>query len=274
MARFAALARGVVITAVLGYAIICGAVYVAQTSLQYPGARSGPTPQLTELPGGQKLTLRADDGTQLAAWYLKAKGAAPTFLFLHGNGGLGGLQWRWQRVAAHGVGLLAVAYRGYPGSEGAPSERGLISDARAAYRWLEARVSPSDIVIHGFSLGTGVAVALAAEGEARAIVLEAPFTAAVDVAAAQYPFLPVSLLMRDQFVSRARIATISAPLIIAHGDRDSVIPFEHGQKLYARATSPKRFLRFDGSDHGTLVRDGLYDRVFEALSEIATVAPQ
>ncbi|MEM1307428.1 MAG: alpha/beta fold hydrolase, partial [Pseudomonadota bacterium] len=243
MARLAARARGVAIAAMLGYAIVCGAVYLAQTSLQYPGARPGPLPQLANLPGGQKLTLRADDGTQLSGWYLKARGAAPTFLFLHGNGGLGGLQWRWQRLAARGVGLLAVAYRGYPGSGGQPSEDGLISDARAAYGWLEQRVPSAQIIIHGFSLGTGVAVALAAERTARAVVLEAPFTAAVDVAAAQYPFLPVSLLMRDQFVSRARIARISAPLVIAHGDRDSVIPFEHGRQLYARSPSPKRFLR-------------------------------
>jgi hypothetical protein len=134
-------------------------------------------------------------------------------------------------------------------------------DGRTAYDWLLAKGhAPTDIVLHGLSLGTGVATKLATEVAARALILEAPYTAVVDVAAERYPWLPVRWLMRDQFLTRERIARVKIPLLIAHGTGDTVIPFAHAERLYALAPAPKLFARMEGSDHSTLTRDGLYEK--------------
>jgi fermentation-respiration switch protein FrsA (DUF1100 family) len=171
---------------------------------------------------------------------------------------------RWRRIAAEGAGFLAIAYRGYGGSTGTPSERGLYQDSLAAYGWLAKRTSADNIVIHGFSLGSGVAVRLASEKPARALVLEAPYTSIVDMAG-RVTSLPVGSLVRDRFMSRERIGKVRMPVLMIHGDRDSVIPFEQGQTLYSLAHGPKTFVRMIGSDHNTLTRDGAYDHIWRFL---------
>lgn len=220
------------------------------------------------VPGSTRLAISTPDGEQLAAWYLQPQSAsAPVFLFFHGQGG--GLVFqvtRWARIKAMGAGALVIAYRGYPGSTGSPSEAGLAIDARAAYDWLASRHKPERIVIHGHSLGSGVAISLAAQVPARALVLEAPFTAAVDVAAERFPWAPVNLLMFDQFRSREVAPRVKMPVIIVHGDADRVISVVHGARLAALITAPKQFVRVPGGGHNSLSRDGLYDHVSAFLA--------
>ena len=214
------------------------------------------------IPGSDAVTIPTTDGERLAGWYIPPPAGQRVVLFLHGQGGRLAVQTnRWRRVGEAGLGLLVISYRGYAGSTGTPTEEGLGLDARAAYEWLRQRHPARDIVLHGHSLGSGVAVKLGASVEVGAVILESPFTAAVDVAAERFPWLPVRWLMLDQFRSRDLIAKVKAPVLIAHGDRDRVIPFAHGERLYALASAPKTFERFPGSDHNTLVRDGLYDRI-------------
>ena len=141
----------------------------------------------------------------------------------------------------------------------------LREDARAAYGWLVRRVDAKDIVIHGFSLGSGVAVRLATERPARALVLEAPYTSTVDVAAQSFPWAPVSLLILDQYRSRDIIDQVRMPILIIHGDVDEVIPFEQGLALYGMIDGPKTFVRMVGSNHNTLTRDGAYDHIWRFL---------
>lgn len=222
-----------------------------------------------EIEGVEAVRIATEDGESLVAWHLAPSEGEPIFLFFDGNGGRPEA-WtnRWRRIAEGGAGFLAVYYRGYSGSTGRPDERGLHLDARAGYDWLIAHnYQPRDIVIHGLSLGSGVAVKLASERPARALILEAPYSAAVDVAAERFPFLPVSLIMRDQFRSRDWIGQVRMPVLIAHGDADSVIPFEQGERLFALANEPKTFVRMSGSDHVTLTRDGLYDHVWRFLEQ-------
>lgn len=262
---------------ILAYVLIVAALYVGQRHLLFAtqdgGALAATRCQAIE--GSQKIDLQTPDGETLATWYVAPKPGKPVFLFLHGKGG--GLQkkkWRWQRIRRQGHGILAISYRGYPCSSGAPSEAGLITDARTAYNWLLRKHKPEQIIVHGLSLGTGVGVALATQVKVLALILEAPYTAVVDVAAERYPFAPVHWLMTDTFLSRERIAHVKAPVLIAHGTRDTVIPFYHGERLFALANEPKTFVRMPGSDHSTLVRDGLYKHIWKFLGSMKRTAGQ
>ncbi len=127
-----------------------------------------------------------------------------------------------------------LSYRGYGGSDGKPTEDGLIADARAAYDFARATYPDAKLVLWGESLGTGVAVALAAEKDVAAVILEAPFTSTADVAFSAYPFVPVRLLMKDQFRSDERIGKVKAPVLVMHGARDRIVPFRSGRAALRR----------------------------------------
>ena len=168
-------------------------------------------------------------------------------LYFHGNGGA--LRHRGDRfrgLTADGTGLVALSYRGYSGSTGRPTEAGLMEDAEAAYAFAAARYPPERIALWGESLGSGVAVALAAEKPVGWVVLEAGFSSAADVGAGVYWFVPVRLLMKDQFRSDLRIGKVTAPVLVLHGDRDNIVPIALGERLYALINAPKRFVRFPG----------------------------
>jgi len=249
------------------YLAALGVMYLVQRNFIYfPSREIVDPPEWIEA-----LRLRTPDGERLVAWYAEpAAPGRPVFLFLDGNGGAPERNLaRWNAIRQMGAGFLAVYYRGYSGSTGTPTERGLHTDARTAYDWLRGRHSPRDIVIHGFSLGSGVATRLARDVPARALVLEAPFTAAVDVAQRIYPLIPAHILMRDQFRSRDWIGAVHMPVLIVHGDADEQIPFRQGERLFAMASDPKRFVRIEGGMHDTLVAHGLYGAVGSFLAEEA-----
>lgn len=250
----------------LGYTAICALMYASQDELLYPGYGHVSGPPAADGPPIQVVTLDTPDGERLVGWWLPPQPGQPTFLMFNGNGvGLAADGARWAELSLRGAGFLTVAYRGYDGSTGRPREADLIADAHLAYDWLAERVPPSDIIIEGFSLGSGVAVALAADRPARALVLEAPYSAIVDVAAATYPWLPVRLFMRDRFLSRDRIGRVDMPVLIVHGDHDTVVPIEQGRALYALARSPKRFVRVPGAGHGGFLVE-VYDQTWSFLN--------
>ena len=172
-----------------------------------------------------------------------------------------------RELTAQGEGLVALSYRGYAGSTGRPTEAGLIDDARAAYEFATKRHPAARIVVWGESLGSGVAVALASERKVAGVVLEAPFLSAVDIAAGVYPYLPVRWLMKDQFRSDLRVPKVTAPVLILHGDRDTVVPITSGQFLYKLITSPKRFVRVAGAGHENLGSFGAVETARKFLNE-------
>jgi fermentation-respiration switch protein FrsA (DUF1100 family) len=145
--------------------------------------------------------------------------------------------------------LVALSYRGYGGSSGAPTEAGLAADALAAYAFTTARYPAEHIVLWGESLGSGVAVALAAEMPVGWLILQSPFTSAADVGAQRYWFVPVRLLMKDQFHSDLRIGKVTAPVLVLHGERDDVVPIALAERLYSLINAPKRFVRFAQIGH-------------------------
>ncbi len=246
-------------------AIIFALLYLNANSLIYHPHREEVAPNFEDT---QAVRIETEDGESIVAWYRAPQPGQPIFLFFDGNGGRPQIwEGRWRRITESGAGFLAVYYRGYSGSSGRPSERGLHLDARAGYDWLIAQgYQPRGIIIHGFSLGSGVATYLAREAPARALILEAPFTGVDDVAAAH--FTPLArLLIRDSYRSRDWIGNVNMPVLIVHGDADTVIPFAQGQRLFELAREPKQFVRMRGSDHATLVRDGIYSQIWDFLAE-------
>lgn len=195
----------------------------------------------------------ADDGTRLTGLFAPHESPRAIALFAHGNAGN---IHTWLETARelrdrHGLAVLLFDYRGYGDSEGVPSERGLIQDARAARKWLAERtgVAEGDIVLIGRSLGGAVVTQLAADDGARALVLQSTFTSAPDVGSVHASWLLPRLNMRNRFESLKRIPEYDGPLLVSHGDADEVIPFEHGRELYAAAPGPKRFVSIPGGRH-------------------------
>jgi uncharacterized protein len=239
------------------YLGIVALMYFAQRSLMYFPETLRTAPTQAGLPQAEEVVLDTADGERVIVWHIAPRGDQPVVLYFHGNGGA--LRYRVDRYRAlteDGTGLVLLSYRCYGGSSGRPSESGLIEDARAAYAFAAQRYPMARLVLWGESLGTGVAVAIAAEkaGEKNVarVVLEAPFASAVSVAASVYPFVPVRFLMKDQFRSDLRIRNVTVPVLIVHGDRDTVIPIESGERLYSLIEGPKRFLRIPGAGHEDL----------------------
>jgi pimeloyl-ACP methyl ester carboxylesterase len=269
-----AIGIGLLAVIVVGYAGVCAYMYTQQDALVYMTDKTKGAQHPGDLPI-EEVTFKTPDGVTLTGWYEPPPQGAPVVLFLHGQGAdLNDGRFRYRRMHDKGVGYLAIDYRGFGGSDGKPSEQGLYTDALTAYDLLIAKgITPEQIIIHGHSLGSGVATWLATKRQAKALILEAPFTAAVDVAAERYPYLPVNLLMRGKFLNRERMKNIHIPVLIVHGDRDSVIPFAHGKRLFALANRPKNFVRMIGSDHSTLTRDGVYTIYWHYLGLDAQTAP-
>lgn len=253
------------------YGALVGGLYLFQRDLLYVPDTSRPSAARAAVPGLAEVTLTTADGLQLLAWHVPAPPGRPTVLYLHGNGGhIGYRAERLRLFAAARYGVLLVEYRGYGGNPGSPSEEGFHADGEAALAYLAGRgVMPSRIVFYGESLGTAVAVRLAAESAARgapvaALVLEAPFTSIADVAQHHYPFVPARHLVKDRFDSAARIAAVKSPVLVLHGERDSVVPVEFGRALFAAAVEPKRGWFSREGDHATIL-DAAAFRAIEAF---------
>src|ERR1700755_3589528 len=223
-------------------------LYFKQREMLFPILPVGRTaPDVAGLPEAEEHVLTTADGEKVIVWHVPAKPGRPVVLFFPGNGDfLAGRVGRFKGITSDGTGLVALSFRGYAGSTGSPSEQGLLQDAAAAYAFTAARYAADRIVVWGFSLGTGVAVAVASEHPIGKLILESPYSSTVDVAASQFPIVPVRLLMRDPFHSDRRIAGVKAPLLIMHGENDPAIPMRFGERLFGMANEPKRFVCFPG----------------------------
>ncbi|MCU0800942.1 MAG: alpha/beta hydrolase [Rhodobacteraceae bacterium] len=243
---------------------------VSQRQLQYFPTQRAPDPAAVGLAGVQDLRLETSDSETVSLWYAPATPGRPTILFLHGNAGeVADRAPRFAAYRAAGFGAAFLSYRGYGASSGSPTEAGLFQDARAAYYWLLAQgINAADLAIVGESLGTGVAVKLAASVPAGALVLGAPFSAASDVAAAAYPWLPVRLLMQDQFRSIDEIAFVTAPLLVLHGTDDAVIPLSQGQRLFDAASGDKTFIALPDAGHEVLFDPALWAAEMTFLDQV------
>lgn len=253
--------------AALGYALLVGLLYSQQARFLYPASPLRVSAREAGLAGFEDVEIVTADGERLVGWWKPPEAGRALVLYFHGNGGsLLNRRDRARALTQDGRGLLIVSYRGYSGSTGSPSEAGLRRDAEAAYGYL-ASYQPSRIVVYGESLGSGVAVWLASHRPVGGLVLDAPFTSIADVARPIFWFVPVGLLLRDQFRSIDRIVEVKAPLLVMHGDRDGIIPVALGELLFAAAREPKRFEKLAGVDHVSVLESGGLAHIRAFLTE-------
>ncbi|MCZ6764468.1 MAG: alpha/beta hydrolase [Alphaproteobacteria bacterium] len=254
-----------------GYVLVAAVIFFTQRRLMYLPDPTPPSLAQAGVPDMSVVALRTGDGLDLEAWYRPAaRDSAPTLVYLHGNAGnIGHRGGKVRPYLDAGFGVLLVSWRGYGGNPGRPTEQGLYEDARAAVAYLSAAgVATTQIVLYGESLGSGPAVHIAAEGDFGAVVLEAPFTSAGDLAQRHYWYLPARALLRDRYDSQSKIARIGAPLLILHGERDQVVPARFGRTLLAAARRPKDGAFFAAAGHNDLYEHGAAQSVIDFLGRV------
>lgn len=255
------------VTAVVGYAGLGALLYFAQRSLLYGPDRTRTPPVAAGLIAAQEVVLPTADGEQVIVWHVPPRDGKPVILYFHGNGGA--LAWRADRfraLTADGTGLVALSYRGFGGSTGSPSEAGLLQDAAAAYEFAVARYDAQRIVLWGESLGTNMAIAIAAQHPVARVVLESPHPSVADVAASIYWFIPARWLIKDPFRSDLIVGKITVPVLVVHGERDRVVPIRFGEQLYAMIQAPKRFIRLPLAEHNDHDSFGLQAQVRQFIA--------
>jgi len=270
------LATGVAVVA-LGLLVLFLLLWLGQRRLMYfPYGGPVPHPGTVGLPAAVEAVVATDDGLSLGAWFVEASPPELgwTLILLNGNAGHRAFRAPLaRRLADRGVGVLMLDYRGYGGNPGAPTEDGLLRDARAARRWLDQRLSrhPTRVGYLGESLGTGVAVALAVERGPDAIILRSPYTSMADVARHHYPFLPAEWLLRDRYPSEDRIRRVSCPVLIIAAERDTIVPAALSRRLFEAAPPPRRrWFLLPGADHNdeeTLAGDAVIDEMVRFLAD-------
>jgi fermentation-respiration switch protein FrsA (DUF1100 family) len=213
------------------------------------------------VPNVERVELRTADGVALRGWLAKGKHAVPAPLVVYFGGNAEEVSWL-ASVAERfgGWSLLFLNYRGYGDSEGKPGERELFADALAIYDYAVKRsdVMPDRIIAMGRSLGSGVAVYLAANRGVRGVILVTPYDSIIEVAKRHYPYLPVRWLIRHPFDSLSRVAAMHAPLLCLAAGDDAVIPVEHARRLYDAWPAHKRWLQIDGADHASISSEPRY----------------
>lgn len=254
------------------YALIAIAAFVAQRKLMYFPDATRASPASFGLEGVEERVLQAPDGARVVAWFGRARPGRPTILYFHGNAGnLANRSERMRKYLARGLGVFMMSYRGYSGSTGRPTEANNVADAKRAYDALVAEgVRPEEIVLYGESLGSGVAVQLAAARPVAGVVLDAPYTSIVDVAAGAYPYLPVRPFLFDRYETLHHLPEVDAPLLVVHGEADEVIPVAMGRAVYAAAKGPKEIVTFPGAGHSDHHLFGSGEEILRWIGAVGT----
>ena len=240
--------KKLLILAITLYCAAFGAIVLFQNKLIYP---FDPTREQPELRITEFKLITTDDET-LIVWVARPHGDQPTILYFHGNAGnLANRAQRFDRMIDRGYGLVALGYRRSSGSTGEPNQSRLRADSALVHKVLDQIVGKTNkLIYYGESLGTTVAIHLAAYHQPDAMILEAPFTSLKTLAGAAMPYFPTSLGLNDTWDSLSQMPKITAPLLVLHGTADAVVPYEHGQEIFAAAASKqKSFHSVDGLGH-------------------------
>ena len=246
----------VVVLVVVGYAGVLGYIYFHQRALQYDA--QGPVTGLadTALSGAEDIAVPSGDGV-VNGWYQAPRAGMPLIVYYKGNSGSFSKEHiRYEQFVADGYGFVAFDYRGFPASPGVISQQGILDDATTMFDWAAAKGFP--LLIWGRSLGSGPSTYVASVRDAEALLLETPFLSAVTVAGERYPFLPVSLVMQDQFPVNQWILDVTEPVLVAHGTGDVTIGVSNGERVHALAPNKDELWIEPGAGHSDLWDRGIW----------------
>jgi uncharacterized protein len=214
----------------------------------------------------EDVVFQSSDGVKLTGWYVPANNSNLTILFCHGNGG--NMMHNLDSINIFynlGLNCFIFDYRGYGKSEGKPSEEGTYLDARAAYDWLVnvKKLSPSNIIIFGRSLGGSIAAQLASKAAAKSLIVESTFTSYADIGKKFYPYMPVRRFARFRYNTIDYIKKVHCPVMIIHSRDDEIVPFEFGLEMYKASNEPNEFVEIFGSHNdGFLVSSERYKKAW------------
>ena len=242
------------LTGLVAIASIVVLAWMFQRTLIYFPFGNVPGPRDVGLGQAEVVSFPTADGLTLRGWFVPSSGSPPAYTVLVFNGNAGDRSYRAPLAAAlrqQGLQVLLFDYRGYGGNEGKPTEDGLRADVRAARGYLVERgdVDMSRLIYFGESLGTALAIALAAEYPPAGLILRSPFASLVEVGQRHYPFLPVRLFLQDRFAAIDDIPRVTCPVLVLAGDRDRIIPVGLSRRLYDAVTSTKELVILAGADH-------------------------
>jgi len=199
-----------------------------------------------------EIKIPTQDGIEIKGWlHEKDLVNKKTILFFHGNAGeLSNRNYKLNEFSKMDINFLIIAWRGFSGNEGKPTEKGLYQDANSAIDWLKSKgVKEEKLILYGESLGTGIATEVAQNKKLAGVILESPYTSMTELAGRYYPLLPVRLLLKDRYESIKKIKNIHSPILIMHGGLDLIVPFQMGVKLYEAANEPKFKYFITNDDH-------------------------
>ncbi|MCS6760612.1 MAG: hypothetical protein MO846_00355 [Candidatus Devosia symbiotica] len=245
-----------VIALVIAYAGVVGYMYVNQRALQYDV--EGPITALAETPlsGAMAVSIPSGDGV-INGWYQAPSAGKPVIIYYKGNSGSFSEEYkRFVQFVADGFGFLSFDYRGFPMSPGEISQAGILEDATNGFDWANQQGFP--IVIWGRSLGSGPATYVASVRDATALLLETPFLSAATVGAERYPYLPVALVMQDQYPVNQWIVNVSEPVLVAHGTGDVTIDVNNGERVYELVPNKEALWIEPGAGHSDLWDRGIW----------------
>ena len=200
----------------------------------------------------EEVKIETSDGIKLLGWFHKKNlKIFKTIIFFHGNAGsLNNRIHKINHFKNIDVNFLIIAWRGFSGNQGKPSEKGLYLDGKSAIEWLNKKgVKNEDIILYGESLGTAVATHLSQNNNFAGVILESPFTSMIGAAKNVYPYFPIRFLLKDKYESDKKIKNIKSPILIMHGEADKIVPFWMGKKIYELANEPKYFYFSEKDNH-------------------------
>ena len=231
------------------YLVVLVILFLFQRSLMYHPLENNYSGDKLEVEV-EKVKIVTSDNLNLLGWFHKKDlNKFKTIVYFHGNAGtLENRIHKLNHFKDMDINFLIIAWRGFSGNNGKPSEQGLYEDGKSAINWLfDKGVEEKDIVIYGESLGTGIATHLSQNKNFGGLILETPFTSMIDAAKTFYPYIPVSLVLKDKFENKKKMKNISSPILVMHGELDQIVPFRMGEKIYKIANNPKYsyFTKYD-----------------------------